>query len=367
MRELRVTLPGNAPERESPIVIGDGILKESVSYLRDVCPSRRVAVISDDKVWSLYGDVLDNVLRECGIDFISVVVPEGEKSKSLGCLESLYNEFCRFRLRRNDGVMAFGGGVIGDLAGFAAATYMRGVSFIQIPTTLMAQVDSSVGGKVAVNLPQGKNLVGSFYQPGLVIADTSLLGTLDKRDWDSGMAEVVKYAALGNERLREIFGSAQWTRNHSRVQWSHVQLEEIIYLSCASKAALVMEDERDTGVRALLNFGHTFAHALEKFYGFGHYRHGEAVARGMLLAAKVGCRLGVSEPGTFAALERMLENAGIDRRVTKNVEENVMDFLPWVCGDKKNLSEDISLVLLKRMGEPLVRRVRYEEICGVFD
>lgn len=362
MIELRVTLPSTS-EREYPIVIGRGILEDSASYLGAVCLSRRAVVVSDDTVWALHGDGLAALLRKCGIVYEPVVVPAGEQSKSLACLATLYETFCSFQLHRNDTVIAFGGGVVGDLAGFAAATFMRGVPFVQIPTTLMAQVDSSVGGKVAVNLPQGKNLAGCFYQPQLVIADISLLETLDKRDRDAGMAEVVKYAVLGNERLRDIF----------KEPVDDNSLTEIVSLCCSSKAGFVSEDEGDTGVRILLNLGHTFAHAIEAYYGYGQYRHGEAVATGMLLAAQVGHRLGISAPGTFLELKNMLDNAQIDRRLTENIEEGATDYLPLIRGDKKNLSDgkdtssdEISLVLLRKIGDPFVQRIPYRDLHKLF-
>ncbi|MCL1790094.1 MAG: 3-dehydroquinate synthase [Peptococcaceae bacterium] len=361
MMTLRIALSGEASARDYPIVIGDRVLWESRCFLVEACPSRRVVVVSDDRVWGLHGGVLATLLTQWGFVFEPVIVPEGEQSKSLTCLAFLYNAFCGFRLRRDDTVIAFGGGVVGDLAGFGAATFLRGVPFVQIPTTLMAQVDSGVGGKVAVNLPQGKNLAGCFYQPRLVVADVSLLETLDKRDWDSGMAEAVKYAALGDDGLGEIF----------REPVAESDLTRIVWLCCAAKGRFVMEDELDQGVRALLNFGHTFAHALETFYGYGTYRHGEAVARGMLIASEVGSRLGVSVPGTGAALKGMLDNAGIEGRLTENVDEGVLDFLPLIQADKKNPGgveavDEVALVLLRELGDAYVHKIRYEDLVEVF-
>lgn len=349
MTELEISLPGHSYS----ILIGKDILRESAGLLRSRCPGGRAAVVSDETVWKLHGERLENVFREQGITLHVSVIPPGEQSKSLDMLGRLYGEFARFGLKRGDPVIAFGGGVVGDLAGLAAATFMRGVPFIQIPTTLLAQVDSSVGGKVAVNLPEGKNLVGSFWQPSLVVADTELLSTLPEREWKAGMAEVVKYAAIGEALLAPLLENQDEIGNN---------LEEIVRLCCKCKAGYVERDERDTGLRMMLNFGHTFGHAIEKNHSYEKYNHGEAVAIGMALAVRAGTLLGLTEDGTEESLTALMDSAGI----CHGFEDKIEEIIPLMSGDKKNSGEEITLVLLERMGSPFIHRVRREELLNAF-
>jgi 3-dehydroquinate synthase len=349
MIRLDMQLPGHPYS----ILTGPGALIEAGEELAAHCVSGRAAVVSDANVWGLHGQLLEAVLNRCGIDSFPVVLPPGEGSKSLAQLEMLYEVFHRSGLRRNDPVIAFGGGVIGDLAGFAASTYMRGVPFIQIPTTLLAQVDSSVGGKVAVNLPAGKNLVGSFYQPDLVVADTSLLSTLPAREWNAGMAEVIKYTALGAAELQALLEEPEKFEGN---------LEKIIYLCCRCKADYVEQDERDTGKRMMLNFGHTFAHAIEKHYAYSRYNHGEAVAMGMALAVRAGILLGKTASAAEKTLTALMAAYGLDYQLP----EDIQVILPLMAGDKKNTDADISLILLRAMGDPFVERLAPETLRNLF-
>jgi 3-dehydroquinate synthase len=331
-------------ERSYPILIGAGALGESAGRIAELCPGGKAAVVTDLNVLAAHGDALDRALGSCDVGTATVAVEPGESSKSIGELERLYHAFAGFGLRRGDAVIAFGGGVVGDLAGFAAATYMRGVTLIQIPTTLLAQVDSSVGGKVAVNINEGKNLVGSFYQPRLVISDTSLLGTLPARELRAGMAEVVKYAAIGETSLARLLSSREARSD---------KLEDVIYMCCRSKAGYVQRDERDAGERMTLNFGHTFGHAIEKYYGYGAYLHGEAVAMGMALAVKAGEALGVTAAEAARELLGLMDACGLPYGFEGDVERLV----PLMSGDKKNTDGDIALILLRDFGEPVMRKV----------
>ncbi len=345
MIQLDINLPG----RSYPILIGENVLQEQAGLLASYCPGGTVAVVSDEKVWSLHGPDLEKILKGLGLAYTAAIIPQGETSKSLAMLEKLYKEFFRYGLKRNHAVIAFGGGVAGDLAGFAASTYMRGLPFIQIPTTLLAQVDSSVGGKVAVNLEEGKNLVGSFYQPNLVLADTGLLASLPRREWLSGLAEVVKYAAIGAGSLPSLLAGPEAIRQN---------LEQIVYLCCKQKAAYVEKDERDTGERMFLNFGHTFGHAIEKYHDYQKYNHGEAVAIGMALAARTGQLLGLSEKGTAKTLMETMDKAGL----TYTLTDKLSHIIPLMTGDKKNQSSEITLVLLKKLGSPILHAISQTEL-----
>ena len=349
MTQLEIKLPTHT----YPIYIGSGALENKKNELLTYCPGKRAVVVSDETVWALHHQKFTKILQGLSISFTPIIVPPGETSKSIAVLELLYQKFAQFHLTRQAPIIAFGGGVVGDLAGFAASTFMRGVPFIQIPTTLLAQVDSSVGGKVAVNIPEGKNMVGSFYQPQLVIADTDYLTTLPKREWNAGMAEVVKYAAIGETELQTIL---------NKQPLSAETMEQIIYLCCSCKAKYVQEDERDTGSRRMLNFGHSFGHAIEKLHHFKKYNHGEAVAIGMALAADFGTRLSVTEPETLSIITALMDNLGLNYTCS----DFIGDIIPLMAGDKKNIGDEIVLVLLKKMGQPFIYRTTLHQITDVF-
>lgn len=347
MLRLEVSLPGYA----YPILCAPGLV-ESAAFPETFHPEKAV-VVSDTTVWALHGARLESALRLRGILYQVSVLPPGEASKSLDAAGRLYHDCHRFALQRGDAVIAFGGGVVGDLAGFVAATYMRGVPFVQVPTTLLAQVDASVGGKVAVNLPEGKNLVGAFYQPIFVLADTALLTTLPQREWRAGMAEVIKYAALGENDLADLLTHPHTVREEP---------EKIVFRCCRCKAGYVERDERDTSVRMLLNFGHSFGHAIEKYYGFQRLNHGEAVACGMILAAHTGELLGLTAPGTEAELQRLTAVHGLDW----HLEAAVTDVIPFMTGDKKNCGGAMSLILLRKMGDPVLHRITPQDLTQLW-
>jgi 3-dehydroquinate synthase/3-phosphoshikimate 1-carboxyvinyltransferase len=371
-------------ERAYPIYIGAGLLdgsppKELTASQGESAPANSV-VVTDENVWSDHGERFSAYLRRGGIKFSVVVLPPGEGTKSVETAGRLWREFAVRGLSRGDLVVAFGGGVIGDLTGFAASAYMRGVAFVQVPTTLLAQVDSSVGGKTAVNLPEGKNLVGTFHQPRAVIADTSTLATLPPRELRAGMSEVIKYAALGCPELLEILNLPGRIRAGSEVCVNQanflganpgqihlglnlpgqMNLTDAIYLCCRAKAEIVETDERDTGIRATLNFGHTFAHAIEKLGAYETYNHGEAVAAGMVMAARFGESAGDTAPGTAEALIRLMEIYGIDWRC----QYDPALLTPLMAGDKKSDGGGVTLILLRGIGEPFRRRLPLGEIAA---
>jgi 3-dehydroquinate synthase len=349
--------------RSYDIAIGSGLMARFGEYIRDELGAGSVCVISDVNVWTLHGAALTaSVSGRADIRSESYAIPPGEENKNITRLSAVYDWLAEGgRLTRDGLIIAFGGGVVGDLAGFAAATWMRGVRYVQIPTTLLAMVDSSVGGKTAVDIEGGKNLVGAFHQPSLVLIDPDLLGTLPDREFGAGLAEVVKYGAIASESIfRDIEYAAavpsavpQDVRERIR---DTLRLEDVIRDCCSVKSEIVAEDEYDTGRRAILNFGHTFGHAIEARHIFGKYSHGEAVAAGMSLAAAAGEKLGVTEPGTAARMDDLLAGIGLDFR------EDPLSLLEYMKKDKKAVADGVNLVLLKRIGDAVVHRIAWDEL-----
>lgn len=342
LRKLKVGLRENI----YGIHIGAGVLERLANEVKQIAGvSGKIVVVSDENVWALYGERICTMLREAGAAYAAAVLPPGEDSKSMAALERLYGDFAQAHLGRDGIVVAFGGGVVGDVAGFAAATYMRGVQYVQVPTSLLAQVDSSVGGKTAVNLRWGKNMAGAFYQPKTVLIDTDTLSTLPAREWRAGMAEVVKYGAIRSKELFERLAAKP----------AGEELEDVIYTCCKLKAGIVARDERDHGERMLLNFGHTFGHAVEMLGGFQRWKHGEAVAIGMVLAAKLGERMGRTVPGTAAALEERLQAYGLDLDCPYGPGE----LEPLMELDKKGKGDAVRLILLREIGDAFIEPVRF--------
>jgi 3-dehydroquinate synthase len=289
MRTLEVSTNSGSTKYE--IRIGENVREELFEYLSAKHKGKRAAVVTDDNVNRLYGDSLYKGITEAGLDCRLISIRPGEKSKSLEVLAEVYEALAGFNINRGDIIIAFGGGVTGDLAGFAAATYLRGITYIQVPTTLLAQVDSSIGGKTAIDLPSGKNLVGSFYQPEIVFIDTLFLATLEERFLRDGMAEVVKYGCIKDKKLFDRL------LKYESLQQCITDMEELVYICCSIKAAVVEMDELDRGERMLLNFGHTFGHAVEQYYNYEKFTHGEAVAMGMVEITKRSEEMGLTEEG----------------------------------------------------------------------
>lgn len=337
MKTLTVALPG----REYDIVIQRGLLDQAGERVRAVLPkASKLAVVTDTNVHPLYYNRLRASLEEAGFECFGCVIPAMESSKNPGLLAQLWEDFMEFGLTRTDGVVALGGGVVGDLAGFAAATILRGVAFVQIPTTLLAQVDSSVGGKVAVDLEHGKNLAGAFYQPKLVLMDPDALDTLPLPVFMAGMAEVVKYGCIWDEGFFN-FLAARPSREALMAD-----IEHILYTCCDIKRQVVTEDELDTGLRMILNFGHTFGHAYELAGHYTQWSHGEAVAAGMCAAAQIGAGLGITPPDLPKRLEGVLASLGLPTEIFCSMD----DYLAAAGVDKKLAGSEITLILLDRMG-----------------
>lgn len=345
-------------DRAYDIVIGRGVLSSLGERVAALRPGVRTAIVTDRTVAKYWLEPTESSLAASGIPTSRIVVEEGEISKTYAGLEKVSEALIAARIERNDLVIALGGGVVGDLAGFAAAILRRGVDFVQVPTSLLAQVDSSVGGKTGINSPQGKNLLGAFHQPVLVIADTAVLDTLSPRQFRAGYAEVAKYGVLGDEAF------FTWLeKNHSDIFKGGSAREHAIATSCRAKAGVVSRDERETGERALLNLGHTFGHALEAATGFSdRLFHGEGVAIGMTLAAQFSARLGMIGELDAARVERHLIEAGLPTRlqdIAGFAQEGLADadaLMALMAQDKKVKRGKLTFILLESVGRAVIAK-----------
>ncbi|MGY3106693.1 MULTISPECIES: 3-dehydroquinate synthase [unclassified Bradyrhizobium] len=345
-------------DRAYDIVIGRGVLASLGERVARLRPGVRTAVVTDRTVAKYWLEPAEASLAAAGIPTSRIVVEEGEISKTYAGLEKVSEALIAAKIERNDLVIALGGGVVGDLAGFAAAILRRGVDFVQVPTSLLAQVDSSVGGKTGINSPQGKNLLGAFHQPVLVVADTAVLDTLSPRQFRAGYAEVAKYGVLGDEAF------FTWLENnHSDISRGGAAREHAIATSCRAKAGVVSRDERETGERALLNLGHTFGHALEAATGFSdRLFHGEGVAIGMTLAAQLSARLGMIGEADAARVERHLIEAGLPTRlqdIAGFAQEGLADadaLMALMSQDKKVERGKLTFILLEAVGRAVIAK-----------
>jgi 3-dehydroquinate synthase len=344
--------------RAYDIVIGSGVLDSLGARIAALRPGVRTAVVTDRTVAKHWLEPAEASLAAAAIPTARVVVEEGEISKTYAGLEKVSEALIAAKIERNDLVVALGGGVVGDLAGFAAAILRRGVDFVQVPTSLLAQVDSSVGGKTGINSPQGKNLLGAFHQPVLVIADTAVLDTLSPRQFRAGYAEVAKYGVLGDEAF---FGWLE--NNHADIFKGGAAREHAIATSCRAKAGVVSRDERETGERALLNLGHTFGHALEAATGFSdRLFHGEGVAIGMTLAAQFSAKLGMIGEQDAARVERHLIEVGLPTRlqdIAGFAQEGLADadaLMALMAQDKKVTRGKLTFILLEAVGRAVIAR-----------
>ena len=345
-------------ERAYDIVIGRDVLQSLGARIAALRPGARTAIVTDRTVAKHWLQTTQAVLAQAGIPAATIVVEEGEGSKTYAGLQQVSEALIAARIERNDLVIALGGGVVGDLAGFAASILRRGVDFVQVPTSLLAQVDSSVGGKTGINSPQGKNLLGAFHQPVLVIADTAVLDTLSPRQFRAGYAEVAKYGALGDAAF-----FAWLEANHADVFRGGAAREHAIATSCRAKAAIVARDERETGDRALLNLGHTFGHALEAATGFSdRLFHGEGVAVGMVLAAQFSAQLGMIAAEAASRLQHHLAEVGLPTRlqdIAGFAQEGLGDadaLMTLMAQDKKVQRGRLTFILLEAIGRAVIAR-----------
>lgn len=351
MRKVRVALG----EESYDIVIGYGLEQELRAFVQGAGFSRQAMLVTDSNVGPLYGETVRAILEAGGLSVTVVTIPAGESSKSLAVAEKLYTRAIELGLDRKSPIFALGGGVVGDLAGFIAATYMRGVPFVQLPTSLLAQVDSSVGGKVAVNHALGKNLIGAFYQPEAVFMDLAMMETLPKREIYTGLGEIIKYGI--------IYDAAFFAYLEQHVQ-DVLSLEQeaavhMIARSCEIKAAVVSQDEKESGLRRILNFGHTMAHAIEKETGYLRYNHGEAVAIGMVGAADISARLGMIEEADVARVTSLIERLHLPT-VAEGCTVDAM--YKDIFHDKKTINGKVNWVFMEGIGKVTCRNDVPEDV-----
>lgn len=334
------------------IHIQNGLLDNIGSQISAWYKGDNIAIVTDSTVDQMYGAKIYEILTSSGFKVNKFAIPPGEQSKSLINLNYVYNKLAEADIDRSNLVIAFGGGVVGDLTGFAAATFMRGVPYVQIPTTLMSQLDSSIGGKTAINLKIGKNLAGCFYHPRAVYIDPSLLATLPERIYSDGLAEAIKYGAIKDEDLfKEML--------NSDLKGIKDKIEDIVYRCCSIKTMFVQKDEFDRGERQLLNFGHTIGHAIEKYHEYQKYTHGEAVSLGMLQITKSSEELGLTSKGSFDELKKLLMkcNLPVDFPVMDN--DKLVDI---INKDKKSAGDYIKLILLRNIGNAYIHQTAKQEL-----
>lgn len=345
-RELKVELGKSS----YPIFIGSGLLSNQSFLNKQLSGFKQLLVVTNETLAPLYLKNLSDLLSQSipNAKILTHIMPDGESHKTLASCEQVLNRLIEAGFHRNSAILALGGGVVGDLAGFCAAIYQRGIGYFQLPTSLLAQVDSSVGGKTAVNHPLGKNMIGAFHQPLGVFIDTDTLQTLPKREFSAGLAEAVKYGLIQDpqyfnwieENLDGILANAP------------PLLAKTIEMACRNKAKVVGLDEKESGLRAILNFGHTFAHAFEQQLGYGTWLHGEAVACGMLIATRVSQKTSKIDPSIGDRLESILNKAGLPTKFTSKLEAT--DILEAMRLDKKNLSDKLRLIMLNDLGQAII-------------
>lgn len=333
----------NLGKESYPIYIQQGLLDDVFNYIQPIYKGEKIMIISDDQVYGYYGEKIESQLSQ-QYNVGHIIVPHGEQSKRFDILPELYRQLLSFQLTRTDLIIALGGGVIGDLAGFVASTFLRGVKFVQIPTSLLAQVDSSVGGKVAVDLPEGKNLVGAFKHPSLVLIDPFTLKTLEKRFINDGMGEVIKYGCIFDKDLFERL------EQYQSFDELYQDIDEIIYRCVDLKRDVVEKDLFDFGDRLALNFGHTLGHAIEQYYHYENYSHGEAVSIGMVQLTRIAEMKGLTESGTANRIQDVVTKyhlPSVAHLLTQDLKQAM-------ALDKKNIHQKLSYVLLKEIGESYI-------------
>ena len=361
MEKLYVGLGKNSYD----ILIGENFFERFSEYIGEVYNGKKLFVITDSNVDRIYKKEYEKMFE--GFDYKVFVLQAGEKHKHIGIMPEIYSAMVNTGLTRKDIVVAFGGGVVGDIAGFAAASYMRGIGFIQIPTTIVSQVDSSVGGKVGVDLPEGKNLVGAFHQPKLVLIDNYFLNTLTDRYFYDGFAEIVKYGCIYDkkffDRLVEIVkkvGVSQDDENYGQQLRKYLMkyVNELVYRSCEIKKEVVEQDEKESNLRMILNFGHTIGHAIEQFTNYEKYCHGEAVSAGMVDITKIGEKKGFTKKGETIKIEKLLRALNLPTEI-EYPKEKISEIMKR---DKKSTSDGINFVILKEIGEVEIRKMGEKEI-----
>jgi 3-dehydroquinate synthase len=352
------TLTVNLGDRSYPIYVGDGILSKAGDFLQRAGLRGKVAVITNPTVAQLYLDTVHESLSGVEFDVTPVLVPDGEQHKDLRSLSVIYDRLIAERLERQSCVLALGGGVVGDLAGFAAATFLRGIAYVQLPTTLLAQVDSSVGGKTGVNHQEGKNLVGAFYQPRLVLIDVAVLQSLPRREFIAGLAEVIKYGVIEDPALFKLLEE----EIGKLTSLDRALLTQVIATSCAIKAKIVEQDERENDYRAVLNFGHTVGHALEAATHYQKYLHGEAVGIGMAQAAAISAQQGFCDQRSLERIRKLIKKAGLPLEIPREV--SMQNLIQSMEMDKKSAGGKIKFVICTGIGKTRFHALSPGEILG---
>ncbi len=337
------------------VVIGRGVRAFVGRYLRDLAIGEKVAVVTHAKIDRLYGGEVKAGIIAAGYSPLTILLPQGERHKTLSQVERIYDRLVQNRFERGSVLVALGGGVVGDMAGFAAATFLRGIPYIQVPTTVVAQVDASIGGKTGVDHPLGKNLIGAFHQPRMVCADPDVLVTLTRREYIAGLAEIVKYGAMADA---EFFEELEANADGLRMRDAEI-LESCIKKSAAIKARIVSSDERESGLRKILNYGHTLGHAIETLTGYQTYKHGEAVAIGMAMAARLSHTVGLLSSEEVARQARLLARLGLPTQCSGFTPDRLVDVM---ARDKKVVEGEIFFVLLEKIGTARVERIRHDEL-----
>jgi 3-dehydroquinate synthase len=346
MEHIRVELG----ERSYDIAIGSNTLEQIGDRLSSLRLSPKIALISNPTVYPIYGEQVSNEVRKAGFDLLTVMIPDGEQYKNLATLNNIYDELLKFRLDRKSALIALGGGVVGDITGFVAATYMRGIACIQIPTTLLAQVDSSVGGKTGIDHELGKNMIGAFWQPKLVWIDVETLRTLPQREFLSGLAEVIKYGVIWDDNLFDFLeGNKDKILNLDRDALAY-----LIKRSCEIKAEVVSKDEREAGLREILNYGHTIGHAIETVTKYKRFLHGEAVAIGMHIEARLSMILGLIDKDQVSRIMALLDAYGLPSEIPSDV--NVSSLFLSMQLDKKAVAGELKFILPEKIGSVQIQK-----------
>ncbi len=345
------TLSVNIPEKEYDIIIEKGCIAKTGEYIKARFSKGKCALITDENVGALYADAVIKSLRAKGFEVFLFAIKPGEPSKSMETLQQICAFLACSGINRGDFLVVLGGGVTGDIAGFAASVFLRGIPFVQIPTSLLAQIDSSVGGKVAADIPEGKNLVGSFHHPSLVLIDPDVLHTLPRMYFEDGMAEAIKYGCIKDASLFSFL-----LESEENTLWEH--MEEVIFTCVNIKRQVVEMDEKDKGERMLLNFGHTAGHGIEKFYHYEGIAHGQAIAMGIALFTQKSEKIGFTAAGTYEKLLTVLKKYSLPSKVP----EEVVPQLALLCaGDKKNIGKTIHLILISKIGCGCLYPIEYSE------
>lgn len=341
MPEITVEIPVN--ETSYTLKIEKQLLNKAGKEIAQIFNGSKIMVVTDETVHGYYGETVLNQLKAVGYDVQCIVLPPGEQTKTFSSMPDIYSQLIESGLTRSDLIIALGGGVVGDITGFAAATYLRGISFVQIPTTLLAQVDSSVGGKVGVDLPEGKNLVGAFYHPALVMIDPLVLATLTDESFADGMAEVIKYGCIKDQ---SFFTHLAECSSRSEVM---EQIEWVIETCCTIKKEVVQADEKDTSERMLLNFGHTLGHAIEAYYNYEMYSHGQGVAIGMVELSKIAEEKSLTKSGTTEKIISILEKYHLPTQLVE--PKDYTEILSYIKKDKKNFEGSLNVIILDKIGK----------------